>query len=181
ERLERVAAAARRRIASQKARRMRANVAAAFKKNKPAEAEPDPDRRRKRVEAVTGCDAETAGRLIAGGSPAELRSGDELMGAERLIGPTVDYLPVSFLTIGVAAASSVARVIERGGQPIGSGFLISRRLFITNNHVIASADEAGRMLLEFDYETDLRGNPCSVTRFAMDPSLFFTTNGVDNL
>ena len=82
ERMARIAVAARKRIASQAARGMRTRVAKALRQNKPVAAEPDPDRRRRRVEAVTDCDPSIAARLIAGESPGKLLVGDGLMGAD---------------------------------------------------------------------------------------------------
>src|SRR5262245_42743946 len=181
DRLERIAAAARKRVASQEARKQRAKVAKAFRENKPANAEPDLTRRLVRVQAVAACDAGKARKLLGGEAPENLLTGDQLFGAERLIGDTVDFLPVSFLVVGQSAASAVGRVIQRRGSAVGSGFLISRGLFLTNNHVIASAEEAGQVLLEFDYETALDGKPRATTRFAFDPKRFFLTNPEDDL
>jgi endonuclease G len=181
DRLARIAAAARERIASREARTQRSRVAKAFSENKPANAEPDPNRRLLRVQAVADVDAGKARKLLGGASPASLLTGDEFFSAERLIGDTVDYLPVTFLAIGQTAASSVARVIQRTGQPVGTGFLISKRLFVTNNHVIGSPEEAQRMLVEFDYETGLDGKPRATTRFALAPERFFVTDDLNNL
>jgi endonuclease G, mitochondrial len=178
---KRIADAAQKRIYSLEARKMQAKVAKAFAQNEPANAEPDANRRFLRVQAVTGTDADHARQLLGGENPANFLAGDDLYGAERLIGETVDFLPVSFLTVGQGAASSVGRVIERTGEPIGSGFLISGRLFLTNNHVIGSPEDAGRMLLEFDYETDPQSQPRPTTRFALDPGRFFLTNDKDDL
>src|SRR5262249_55463714 len=55
------------------------------------------------------------------------------------------------------------------------------RLFITNNHVIGSEDEAKQLLVEFDYETDERGRTRSTTRFTLDPAAFFVTDDTDDL
>ena len=181
ERLEQIAAAARKRVDSKEARKQQARVHKALAEKRPANAEPDPNRRLLRVQAIADCDATKARQLLGGESPDNLLAGDELFGAERLIGDTVDFVPASFLIVGQAAASAVGRVIQRSGQPIGSGFLISGRLFVTNNHVIGSADEAGLMLLELDYETDLQGLPRPTTRFAFDPGQFFVTNDKDDL
>src|SRR3954470_10630926 len=135
ERCDRIAAAARKRVSSREARRLRSRVAKAFREKEPANAEPDPGRRVARVQAVAEVDETQAKQLLAGEPPKELLSGDELAGAERLLGDTVDYLPVTFLAIGLTAASAVARVIQRSGSPVGTGFLISPNLFLTNNHV----------------------------------------------
>src|SRR5262249_38790415 len=71
--------------------------------------------------------------------------------------------------------------ISRAGQAIGTGFLISPRLVITNNHVIGSASEARGMLAEFDYEHDINGIARPVTRFALAPEMAFITNPMDDL
>ena len=112
-----------------------------------------------------------ARRILGGETIAKVVAGDGRFGAERIIGDTVDYLPASFLVVGQTAASAVARVIQRDGQPVGSGFLISRSLFLTNNHVIGSQDEAKGMLLEFDYQTDRWGQPLPTTRFEIDDAV----------
>jgi len=178
---ERIAAAASKRINSPEARRLQRRVATASAKNKPAEAEPDQLRRLLRLQAVAGVNAAQARQLLGGEAAANILSGDDLYGAERLIGETVDFLPVSFLTVGQSATAAVARVIQRDGQPVGSGFLISGALFITNNHVIGSREEAEGMLIEFDYETDAHGQPRGTTRFAIDHARFFATSDKDDL
>lgn len=178
---KRIATAALTRIESSAARKMQSRVTKAFSHNKPADAEPDVDRRELRVQAVAGVDAIKARRLLGGESPANILSGDKLCGAERLIGETADFLPVSFLSVGQATALAVGRVIQRNGQPVGTGFLISGELFLTNNHVISSRDEARGMLLEFDYETDVHGQPRGTTRFSLDDDKFFLTNDKDDL
>src|SRR5262245_44320570 len=96
ERLERVAAAARKRVASREARTQQARGAKAARENKPAAAEPDPNRRLLRVQAVADCDAAKARQLLRGESPEDLLYGGDRFGAERLIGDTVDFLPVCF-------------------------------------------------------------------------------------
>ena len=178
---ERIAAAARKRVNSAPARRLQQRVENALAKNKPAEAEPDELRRLQRLQAVAGIDAPEARRILGGEAIAKVVAGDGRFGAERIIGDTVDYLPASFLVVGQTAASAVARVIQRDGQPVGSGFLISRSLFLTNNHVIGSQDEAKGMLLEFDYQTDRWGQPLPTTRFEIDDAAFFETRDKDDL
>jgi endonuclease G len=176
ERLAEIGKAARKRINSPEARQMRKQVAGAFARNKPAEAEPDAKRLQRRVQAVADVDSAKAKQMIAGKPPAEVVEGDESFAAERLLGDTVDFLPVSFLSVGVSVAAAVARVVERNGRAVGSGFLVSGALFLTNNHVVASSDEAGELYLEFDYATDVRKKPLPTTRFKLDPARFFVTS-----
>jgi V8-like Glu-specific endopeptidase len=181
DRYQQVEAAARARIASATAQKQRRRVDKAYDDDKPAMAEPDPERRINRVKAVAGVSTEQARELLTGQKPTTSLSGDERFGAERLLHVTANYLPASFLPAGQLATSAVARVLRRNNIPVGSGFLISPRLFLTNNHVIGSAEDARGMLLEFDYETDLQGNPRPPTRFALDPDACFVTNEEDDL
>src|SRR5690242_13156024 len=59
-------------------------------------------------------------------------------GAESLIGATIDFQPASFLVKGYAVRSAVAyvEVNTPTTQELGSGFMISPRLFLTCQHVI---------------------------------------------
>src|SRR6266436_913714 len=95
ERYQQIATAARARVKSQEARKSRRRVAKAYREDDPLKAEPDPNRRVLRMQAVTGLDADAARRVVEGETPPEQLSGDERYGAERLLGATVDYLPVS--------------------------------------------------------------------------------------
>lgn len=97
-------------------------------------------------------------------------------GQERIQGDTVDFFGVSFLDLARMATRSVGRVILANGSPNGSGFMVSEKLFLTNNHVISSIADADRFLLEFDYELDFEGKAKTVTRFKFDPITFFYTN-----
>src|SRR5262249_39849963 len=73
------------------------------------------------------------------------------------------------------------RVIYRHGEPLGTGFLISDHLFITNNHVIGTPEDATDLLIELNYELDVRGRARAVTHFVLDPIAFFLTNATDAL
>ena len=92
---------------------------------------------------------------------------------ERVWGDTVDFVSVSFLERGAKVARAVGRVATRvGANPIGTGVLIGKGLFLTNNHVIESVADATALMVEFDYEQDLDGRHREVSRFAIDPSVF---------
>lgn len=94
--------------------------------------------------------------------------------AEKVWGDTLDFMNVSFLEKGARIARAVGRVAYRNGTPLGTGFLFGNGLFITNHHVVPSADFSRHLAVEFDYELDLVGNRRSVTRFAIDPAVFVT-------
>jgi endonuclease G, mitochondrial len=56
---------------------------------------------------------------------------------ERIIGATKDFQAASFLPRGVRAAATVARIsyLDDGRElPLRTGFLVSPRLLMTNNH-----------------------------------------------
>ncbi len=144
---------------------------AAIADGRPGDAEPDIARREQVYQARMGVSLQEASRKVA--QPGE--------GAERIFGKTVDFVDVVFFERGRRAARPVARIITRDGAALGTGFLISPRLLMTNNHVIGSKGEADGLLAEFDYERDINGAPLKVTRFAFDHASCFLTNDQDNL
>jgi endonuclease G, mitochondrial len=98
---------------------------------------------------------------------------------ERVIGATRDFMGVAFLDEGLQANRSVARIVTKlgaGRVGYGTGFLVSPRLLLTNWHVLHTEDEATRSVVEFDYQIDRFGDPLSVERFALEPTVFFISN-----
>ncbi|MCP3927820.1 MAG: hypothetical protein GY705_01825 [Bacteroidetes bacterium] len=64
-----------------------------------------------------------------------------------------NFLPSSFLEIGVRRAQSVCRITT--DTSYGSGFLIASRNFVmTNNHVLPTKEIAKVSIAEFDYDED---------------------------
>ena len=135
---------------------------------RPGEAEPDESRRTAVLQARRGMSMDDARRAAAKTGP------------ESIWGQTIDFVGVAFFERGRRAAHPVCRITQ-SGQPIGTGFLVSPRLLITNNHVIGSPDEARAMAAEFDYELDVDNQPLPVTRFSLAPDQFFLTDDRDNL
>jgi endonuclease G len=133
-------------------------------------------------------------RPSAAPSPAEMgarlthaaRSGGGFSGRdyERLLGRN-DLLPINYLARGELAAAAVGRVDvpeEFGGTGSwGTGFLISPRLMITNNHVIGNPESAERAVIEFGYERDVNGRFKTSRRFRLDPDSAFITSPKDKL
>ncbi len=98
---------------------------------------------------------------------------------ERVIGETRDFLSVEFLELGVQAIRSVGRVVTRlndGRVSFGTGFMVSPRILITNNHVLRDPAEAMRSRIEFNYQRDMFGRSLSVQPFDLDPAAFFFTD-----
>ncbi len=99
---------------------------------------------------------------------------DELSVMERLIGVERNLLPVHFLEEGAVVLRPVARVaFKGGGDPLqrgwGTGFLVSESLFMTNNHVIDSADRADDFQAEFNYQFNYDGTEDTPVAFLFDP------------
>jgi len=95
---------------------------------------------------------------------------------ERLIG-TNDLVDEFYLERALLAANPVCRVSIRApsGHERGSatGFMVSPRLLLTNQHVFTSADEAAPSVAEFNYRLDVAGRPEPSYRFRLRPDLFF--------
>jgi endonuclease G, mitochondrial len=98
-------------------------------------------------------------------------------GFERILGRS-DLTGINFLDRGRRAAAAVCRIKlpTDGGASYGTGFLVGSRLLMTNNHVIASRDEAGQAEAEFGYEHDLDGVLAEPVQFNLRPQEIFYTN-----
>ena len=149
-------------------------------KGVPLAAEPDPRRLVARLQAKAQLTEDEA-RLVAEGVIQPPARAARALGPEKIWGKTADFVGVSFLERGYVSARSVARVAYRNGAPLGSGFMVSDRLFLTNHHVIGNARDAAGLVLEFDYELDVSDHQLNATRFALDPGTFFVTDDENNL
>jgi endonuclease I/V8-like Glu-specific endopeptidase len=98
---------------------------------------------------------------------------------ERILGAS-DLMGVSFLELGVLTSRTVARIHihDSVGRSVGygTGFMVSPRLLLTNNHVLTDEQEASYSLAEFNYQTGLQGQPLQSVFFALSPSDFFVTD-----
>lgn len=63
---------------------------------------------------------------------------------------TADFLPIRYLADGVARARAVCRI--SGPMGMGTGFLVSRGVIMTNNHVLENESQAQDSIAEFNYE-----------------------------
>lgn len=98
---------------------------------------------------------------------------------ERIIGDS-DMMGINFLERGIAVGRFVGRINIRNSVGLtngyGTGFMVSPRLLLTNNHVLRSITDAKSSLVEFDFQLDRRGLPLPVVAFGLRPDLFFITN-----
>lgn len=156
----------------------------ARKKNQPLDAEPDSHRKLARVQAAANVELATAREIVRPDGISikelDLPEGKEAR-AESIRGTTKDFVDVSFLELAVQNAKAVAHISFTTGLPVGTGFLISNRLLITNNHVLPSPTLAREMVATFEFELDRNAIPKPVTRFEFDPTLCFVTDPDDDL
>ncbi|WP_052238345.1 DNA/RNA non-specific endonuclease [Mycolicibacterium setense] len=100
---------------------------------------------------------------------------------EKIIGPTSDFVPIYYVEKARLSAHAVARVIDGKRRPLGTGVMVSPRLFMTNNHVIADAQSAASASIQFNYQLDIDDVPAAVSEFRLDPATFFWTSVEDEL
>lgn len=100
--------------------------------------------------------------------------------AERILGSANEMVHAHFLARGAQAARAVALVLKTIGggrtKALGTGSMVSPRLFITNNHVLEDARSTARCVVDFDVEYDIAGSLKQPVRFALDPQTFFATS-----
>lgn len=97
---------------------------------------------------------------------------------ERLIGKN-NLMDVAYFQRGLEVAKTVCRIVFIRGEEInaiGTGFMVSPNLMMTNNHVIGSKYRAEGFLAEFEYEKDTKGLLQQTALFQMHPEIFFMTN-----
>src|SRR5215207_5656190 len=123
-----------------------------------------PERVQKRLNRIAAREAERA-------APTASRA----MALERIMGRS-DLMSVNYLEIGLRAARCVGRITirTRTGQTLGygTGFTISPRLLITNNHVLESAQIAATSRVEFNFQEDAVGNPLQAVVLNLEPQTF---------
>ena len=121
------------------------------------------DRANRLLASVEGAVAKTStpsGRELLGGAPRAAPLPDKLHELiqhgpvtaetvtddflERVIGVTRDFLAIDFFAKGTVASRAVCRIVTRlggGRRGLGTGFMVTRSLLITNHHVL---DVGGR-------------------------------------
>jgi endonuclease G len=135
-----------------------------------------PDRVLKRVQHLARMEIETEGVGLPAPDQAQ---GPGLRTLERIIGKT-DLMSVRFLELGSQIARTVGRIHVRrpDGNVLGygTGFLVSPRLLLTNNHVLTDAGVAAPSRVEFDFQEGVDGRLQSSIFVNLDPEAFFATD-----
>ena len=145
-----------------------------------------PERVAKRLDRIKAHIIAERDSAAVSGAPATFNATEEEgvfdienLARERILGKN-DLLRVKYLAQGIAVARAVTRIRIHDRQKrllgYGTGFMVSPRLLITNNHVIANEDEAIFSQAEFNFQDDETGNPLQAILFDLDPKTFFVTN-----
>jgi endonuclease G, mitochondrial len=95
-------------------------------------------------------------------------------GAEAIHDEVIDFQTAWFLQDGAQARRTVAfvEVTTPGKSSVGSGFMVSPHLFLTNQHVIADEIAARGAQITFDRELGEEGRHSPTTSFLLDPDRF---------
>ena len=94
---------------------------------------------------------------------------------ERIIGQN-QLMSSFFLPLGAERARAVGRIVTATGVGVGTGFLISTRLLMTNNHVIENERIAAFCRIEFDYVCRFDRGFGATQLFRLLPGEFFLTS-----
>lgn len=178
---ERVKAAAQKRVRNSRSSQGRAMSRVIIDRN-PMAAEPSLSRRVGRIKRRLDVTTKVATAIATGVDPRtiETLTAAEVNLALALQGRTVDFQDLLFVEQARAAAHAVGR-LKVGKEAIGTCFMISRDLLITNNHVIKDEKRAKECRVEFNYERLHRKTSRDVTIFEFDPEKFFVTDERDHM
>lgn len=96
------------------------------------------------------------------------------------INNTDDFIDIITLDKISNISKSVCRILKNG-RAIGSGFLISSNVIITNHHVIGNPEDCKNMTVQFNYELNMFGKIGDTQIFNLDPDSFFITSAIDEV
>jgi endonuclease G len=85
----------------------------------------------------------------------------------------------SFSDLARAASATVGKIVDHGLMK-GNGFMISDRLFLTNNHIIPDPEAAAELAVEFGCEIDNK-LPKPTTKFEFAPDKFLMKSREEDL
>jgi V8-like Glu-specific endopeptidase len=100
---------------------------------------------------------------------------------EQLIGHS-EIMPVRFIHRGSRAAPSIARIVGRAGRhPIGTGFLVSPNVMLTNFHVLEDHAAAAGTIAQFEFAERAVGSSPTPVEFAFQPERLFLQSPIEEL
>lgn len=107
------------------------------------------------------------------------RSDLSLDNIEKIMGKQSTLLPISFLETGLLRARAVVRIRRKTGE-LGSGFLTTSNLLITNHHVLENVEQARSAIAQFNYQQTADGLDLEPVSFELDPDAGFVTSAEDD-
>jgi len=116
------------------------------------------------------------------GEPVPRSTGDpgEIV-FEKIIGHS-EVMPIRFVHTGSRVARSIGRIVSRlGRRPIGTGFLVSPRLLLTNFHVLRTRADARADLVQFNYVARPDGSSDAPLEFEFQPDVLFLGSPIEDL
>lgn len=108
---------------------------------------------------------------------AEALGGIETRILERILGDS-DLQPSRFLADGNRVRRTVGRIVVQSPSSLGTGFMVSPELMLTNNHVVFSPDSARGAIIQFDYQELEPGKIDRVQAYPLRPDRFFLTDAM---
>jgi endonuclease I/V8-like Glu-specific endopeptidase len=98
---------------------------------------------------------------------------------ERIIAEN-ELMGINFLLKGGLISRSISRVVILNPfgslEGFGTGFMVSPRLLLTNNHVLENALSASNSIIQFNYYETSPGNITTPIAFMLEPNVFFQTD-----
>ncbi len=104
---------------------------------------------------------------------------DDIPSLERITGARSTLLPIAFLAVGLERAQCVVRIVRSDGAS-GSGFLLQDNLLLTNNHVLATQDQAEAASVQFNYQKTAEGLDAPTHTTRLLPAQRFATSVDDD-
>ncbi len=100
---------------------------------------------------------------------------------EKIVGKS-EIMPIRFMHRGSQVARAIGRVVFRTQrQAVGTGFLVSPRLLLTNCHVLQERDDARNTLAQFEYLTNSDRSTTTPVEFQFQPDVLFLQSPIAEL